>query len=210
MRATSTQTPAPRPRPSRTSSTTPSTRSACVLATTEANTKANHGVDHGPPPPSRSPENRRRHPPLNLHPIPHLHRDAPDPEPLTPCTATDDDAGQLVLTWSAPAAPNATPTDYHVKLGQEHRGLSGRYNHRRQRPLDDGHLYVGGPRLRHRLQRQGQGALHRRREHRQPVERTLDRDHRPGQAAAAHDPQHDGSRRQSSQSSLSVLVGPLE
>ena len=28
--------------------------------------------------------------------------------------ATDDDAGQLVLSWSAPAAPNATPTDYHV------------------------------------------------------------------------------------------------
>ena len=29
-------------------------------------------------------------------------------------TATDDDTGQLVLTWEAPAAPNATPTDYHV------------------------------------------------------------------------------------------------
>ena len=29
-------------------------------------------------------------------------------------TATDDDAGQLVLTWDPPAAPNAAPTDYHV------------------------------------------------------------------------------------------------
>ena len=29
-------------------------------------------------------------------------------------TATDDDTGQLVLTWGSPAAPNATPTDYHV------------------------------------------------------------------------------------------------
>ena len=29
-------------------------------------------------------------------------------------TATDDDAGQLVLTWGPPAAPNATPTDYHI------------------------------------------------------------------------------------------------
>ena len=29
-------------------------------------------------------------------------------------TATDDDTGQLVLTWQAPAAPNAAPTDYHV------------------------------------------------------------------------------------------------
>ena len=44
----------------------------------------------------------------------------PSPEPtpeagtIETLTATDDAAGQLVLTWSAPAAPNATPTDYHV------------------------------------------------------------------------------------------------
>ena len=29
-------------------------------------------------------------------------------------TATDDNTGQLLLTWEAPAAPNATPTNYHV------------------------------------------------------------------------------------------------
>ena len=29
-------------------------------------------------------------------------------------TGTDDNTGQLMLTWEAPAAPNATPTDYHV------------------------------------------------------------------------------------------------
>ena len=29
-------------------------------------------------------------------------------------TATDEDTGQLMLTWEAPAAPNAAPTDYHV------------------------------------------------------------------------------------------------
>ena len=52
--------------------------------------------------------------------------ETPTPEPVqeeepTPAagaidtlTATDDDTGQLVLTWEAPAAPNATPTDYHV------------------------------------------------------------------------------------------------
>ena len=51
--------------------------------------------------------------------------ETPTPEPAeadtTPAAgtidtlaATDDDAGQLVLSWSAPAAPNATPTDYHV------------------------------------------------------------------------------------------------
>ena len=44
----------------------------------------------------------------------------PSPEPTpTPGTIdtladTDDAAGQLVLTWDPPAAPNATPTDYHV------------------------------------------------------------------------------------------------
>ena len=45
----------------------------------------------------------------------------PAPEDTTPpagtidtLAATDDDAGQLVLTWDPPAAPNAAPTDYHV------------------------------------------------------------------------------------------------
>ena len=48
-------------------------------------------------------------------------RDDPAPEDTTPpagtidtITATDDAAGQLLLTWQAPAAPNADPTDYHV------------------------------------------------------------------------------------------------
>ena len=45
----------------------------------------------------------------------------PAPEDTTPpagtidtITATDDEAGQLMLIWTAPAAPNADPTDYHV------------------------------------------------------------------------------------------------
>ena len=48
-------------------------------------------------------------------------RDDPAPEDTTlaagtieTLTAADDAAGQLVLTWEAPAAPNATPTDYHL------------------------------------------------------------------------------------------------
>ena len=48
-------------------------------------------------------------------------RDDPAPEDTTPPTgtidtlaATDDAAGQLLLTWTAPAAPDADPTDYHV------------------------------------------------------------------------------------------------
>ena len=52
-------------------------------------------------------------------------RDDPAPEDTTPAagtietlTATDDAAGQLVLTWQAPAAPNADPTDYHVNWGK--------------------------------------------------------------------------------------------
>ena len=63
-------------------------------------------------------------------------RDAPDPPAGTidALATTDDDAGQLLLTWTAPAAPNADAHGLPRKLGQEHRGLSGRYNHRRQRP----------------------------------------------------------------------------
>ena len=44
----------------------------------------------------------------------------PSPEPtpapgtIDTLAATADDTGQLLLTWTAPAAPNATPTDYHV------------------------------------------------------------------------------------------------
>ena len=52
-------------------------------------------------------------------------RDDPAPEDTTPAagtietlTATDDDDGQLLLTWQAPAAPNADPTDYHVNWGK--------------------------------------------------------------------------------------------
>ena len=68
------QKPSPPP-PSRTSATTPSTRSACVLATTKASTWANPGVAHGQKPPSPLPENRPRRPPLNLRPSPHPHRE---------------------------------------------------------------------------------------------------------------------------------------
>ena len=52
-------------------------------------------------------------------------RDDPAPEDTTPpagtidtITATDDAAGQLLLTWTAPAAPDADPTDYHVNWGK--------------------------------------------------------------------------------------------
>ena len=39
---------------------------------------------------------------------------APAPGTIDTLAATDDDAGQLLLTWDPPAAPNAAPTDYHV------------------------------------------------------------------------------------------------
>ena len=81
--------------------TTPSTRSACVLATTQVNTSDNSWggpwatatiIVAGEP------------------------AETPTPEPGTIDTlaATDDDTGQLVLTWGPPAAPNAAPTDYHI------------------------------------------------------------------------------------------------
>ena len=59
--------------------------------------------------------------PVEEEPVQQPARDDPAPEDTTPAagtidtiTATDDAAGQLVLTWGLPAAPNATPTDYHV------------------------------------------------------------------------------------------------
>ena len=52
-------------------------------------------------------------------------RDDPAPEDTTPAagsietlTATDDDAGQLRLTWTTPRAPNADPTDYYLNWGK--------------------------------------------------------------------------------------------
>ena len=48
----------------------------------------------------------------------------PSPEPtpapgtIDTLAATDDAAGQLLLTWTAPPAPNADPTDYHVNWGK--------------------------------------------------------------------------------------------
>ena len=54
-------------------------------------------------------------------PTPEPAEEEPAPEDTTPpagtidtITATDDEAGQLMLIWTAPAAPNADPTDYHV------------------------------------------------------------------------------------------------
>ena len=53
--------------------------------------------------------------PVKEEPVQQPPRDAPDPPAGTIETLTAaDDTGQLLLTWTAPAAPNATPTDYHV------------------------------------------------------------------------------------------------
>ena len=102
--------------------------STFVLATTEANTKASHGADHGQKQPSPWPDNRRRPvqqpEPVKEEPVQQQPRDDPDPPAGTIETLTAaDDTGQLLLTWTAPAAPNADPTDYHVNWAEEHRGL---------------------------------------------------------------------------------------
>ena len=157
MRDTSsTRTPATRPPPSRTSATTPSTRSACVLATTEANTKASHGAAHGPtatitvagepaetptPEPVQQPEE---------DPVQQQSKDDPDPPAGTIETITAaDDTGQLLLTWTAPAAPNADPTDYHVNWAKSTEDYPADTASRRERPSNYDHAYVGGPRVRH-------------------------------------------------------------
>ena len=63
--------------------------------------------------------------PIKKEPGQRPPRDDPAPEDTTPAagtietlTAADDAAGQLLLTWQAPAAPNADPTDYHVNWGK--------------------------------------------------------------------------------------------
>ena len=54
--------------------------------------------------------------PVKEEPVQQPPRDDPDPPAgsIETLTATDDDTSQLLLTWTAPAAPNADPTDYHV------------------------------------------------------------------------------------------------
>ena len=54
--------------------------------------------------------------PPKEEPVQQPARDNPDPPAGTidTLTTTDDDTGQLLLTWEAPTAPNADPTDYHV------------------------------------------------------------------------------------------------
>ena len=57
--------------------------------------------------------------PPKEEPVQQPPRDAPDPPAGTIETITAaDDTGQLLLTWTAPAAPNADPTDYHVNWGK--------------------------------------------------------------------------------------------
>ena len=69
----------------------------------------------GEPEPPPTPE------PAEEEPVQQPPREDPAPEDTTPAAgtidtlaATDDDTGQLVLTWGSPAAPHAEPTDYHV------------------------------------------------------------------------------------------------
>ena len=53
--------------------------------------------------------------PVKEEPVQQPPRDAPDPPAGTIDTLTAaDETGQLLLTWTAPAAPNDDPTDYHV------------------------------------------------------------------------------------------------
>ena len=53
--------------------------------------------------------------PVKEEPVQQPPRDAPDPPAGTiEALTAADETGQLLLTWEAPAAPNATPTDYHV------------------------------------------------------------------------------------------------
>ena len=57
--------------------------------------------------------------PVKEEPVQQPPRDDPDPPAGTIETLTAaDDTGQLLITWTAPAAPNADPTDYHVNWAE--------------------------------------------------------------------------------------------
>ena len=57
--------------------------------------------------------------PVKEEPVQQPPRDAADPPAGTIDTLrAADDTGQLLLTWTAPTAPNADPTDYHVNWGK--------------------------------------------------------------------------------------------
>ena len=110
--------------------TTPSTRSACVLAITKANTKASHGADHGPEAtitvagePAETPIQLSR---SKEEPVQQPPRDAPDQPAGTieTLTTTADDTGQLLLTWDSPSSSKRRPHGLPPQLGQEHRGIS--------------------------------------------------------------------------------------
>ena len=68
---------------------------------------------------AREPAEPVQQPPKE-EPVQQPARDDPDSPAGTidTLTTTDDDTGQLLLTWEAPAAPNADPTDYHVNWGK--------------------------------------------------------------------------------------------
>ena len=77
------------------------------------------GEPEPPPTPEPAEEEPVQHPPKE-DPAP----EDPAPKDTTPAAGTietltaADDTGQLLLTWTAPAAPNADPTDYHVNWGK--------------------------------------------------------------------------------------------
>ena len=115
----STRLPTPRPRPSRTSDhdTEYKIRMRARYYRGEYEGKSWGGpwatatiTVAGEPAETPTPE------PVKEEPVQQPARDAPDPPAGTieTLTTTDDDTGQLLLTWEAPTAPNSDPTDYHL------------------------------------------------------------------------------------------------
>ena len=133
--------------------------------------------------------------PVKEEPVQQPPRDAPDPPAGTIDTLTAaDDTGQLLLTWTTPPAPNADPTDYHVnwaKSTEEYPADTAEAGN--AHPTGTTHT-LAGLEFDTDYNVQGQSSLLGRRERRQPVERTVDRDDRPGKAAAPRSTVHRGNR----------------
>ena len=97
--------------------------------------------------------------PVKEEPVQQPPRDAPDPPAGTIDTLTAaDETGQLLLTWDSPSGSKRRPHGLPRELGRRARRItpSDTASAGNDHPTTTTHTLVG-PRLRHRLQRQGHG-----------------------------------------------------
>ena len=88
--------------------------------------------------------------PVKEEPVQQPPRDAPDPPAGTIETLrAADETGQLLLTWTAPPAPNSDPTDYHINWTKSTEEYPANTAEAGNAHPTGHHPYVGRPRVRH-------------------------------------------------------------